>query len=109
MLNALPEQVRYPLTRAFWYTYDNWRVGTATRAENAQWYRVTATTSSVANQEFSVRHRIGSAPTQIFPVLDLSQINAQLIPLQVSRPADATYLYLKSASTSAAFTVMVEV
>lgn len=87
---------------------DNWRIGTGVRAENAQLYRVSSTTASVANTEFAVAHKLSAAPSQCFPVLDLSLVNSQLVPLTVSRAPDATYLYFKSASTSAAFVLLVE-
>lgn len=87
---------------------DNWRVGNGARAANAQWYRVSSTTAATANTEFAVAHGLSAPPGQIFPVLDLTQINSQMVPLTVSRAADATYLYLKSSSTSAPFTILVE-
>jgi hypothetical protein len=108
LINALPTEIRYPIRSAIWYLMDNWRVGTAARAENAQWYRVNSTTASVANTEFTVAHGLGAAPSQIVPFLDLTKVNSQLVPLVVSRAPDATYLYLKSSSTSAPFTVLVE-
>lgn len=107
-LNALPSDYRYPLRQALFYVMDNWRIGTGRRAENAQWYRVTSTTASVANTEFSIAHGIGSAPTQLIPIVDLSDVNSQLVPLQVSRAADAERVYLKSTSTSAVFTCLLE-
>lgn len=108
LLNALPAEQRYPIRQSFWYLMDNWRVGTGARAENAQWYRVTSTTASVANQEFTVAHGLGTAPSQLLPILDVTAVNSQLVPLSVSRAADANNLYLKSSSTSAVFTVLVE-
>lgn len=107
-INALPQEMRVPLKDAFYHVMDAWRVGNSDRAENAQWYRVTSTTSSVAFTEFAVPHGLGSAPLQVFPVLDLTQIGSQLVPLQVTRASDAQFLYLRSASTSAVFTLMVE-
>jgi hypothetical protein len=108
LVNGLPTDLRYPIGSAIKYLMDNWRVGTGARAINAQWYRVSATTASVANAEFAVKHGLPGPPSQLFPVLDLSQINSQLVPLTVSKAPDATYLYLKSASASAPFTVLVE-
>lgn len=109
LVNALPDTERYPMRSAFWYVMDNWRWGTGPRAENGQLYRVQGVTSSIANQEVAIPHHIGAVPTQLIPILDLSIVNAQLVPLTVSRVPDADYLYLKSASTSATFTVMAEV
>lgn len=107
-LNTLPTEQRTPIRAAFYYLMDNWRFGTAARAENAQLYRLTSTTASVANTEFSIAHGLGTAPTQLIQVLDLSKVNSQFVPLQVSRAADASRIYLQSTSTSAVFTVLAE-
>jgi hypothetical protein len=40
--------------------------------------------------------------------LRLDQVNSQLVPLTVSQAPDAQRIYLKSASTGAVFTAMVE-
>lgn len=109
VLNTLPEELRYPLRSAFYYLADNFRFGTGTHAENGQWYRVTATTPAVAGTEFVITHGIGSIPTQLVPLLDLSRVNGQLVPLQVTRIADANHIYLKSTSTSAGFTALLEI
>lgn len=107
-LNALPVDLRYPLQQAFHYLMDSWRVGTAPRAENAQWYRVQATTPVSSNTEFAVTHGIGTAPETLIQVLDLTAINSQMVPLTVSRAADAERVYLKSPSTNAVFTLLLE-
>jgi hypothetical protein len=107
-INALPQEMRVPLRDAFYHVMDGWKVGNADRAENAQWYRLTARTSSVAFQEFAVAHGLGTTPLQVFPVLDLTQIGSQLVNLQVSRAPDAQFLYLRSPSTSAVVTLLVE-
>lgn len=107
-LNALDQAVRYPLQQAFYYLMDGWRLGSGVRAENAQWYRISSTTHATANTEFSFLHGLSSPPQWIIPVVDLTQINSQLVPLQVSRAADNQRVYLKSSSTSAVFTVYVE-
>ena len=107
-LNALPAELRYPLQQAFHYLMDNWRVGTGVRAENAQLYRISSTSHATANTEWSVRHGLGSTPTQLLQVLDLSVVNAQIVPLTVSRAADHERLYLTSSSTGAVMTLLVE-
>ena len=107
-VNSLPSEIRYPVQRALWYIMDNWRVGTGARAENGQLYRFTSTSAAVANTEFAITHGVGITPTQLFPVLDLSALNSQMIPLTVSRVADASRIYLKSSSTSAVFTILAE-
>ncbi len=107
-INALPTEIRYPIRSALWYLMDNWRLGTATRAENAQLYRVSAITHATANTEFTVAHGLSDAPSQAVQILDLSSAGAQVVPLTVSRVADAKYLYLTSASTNASITLLVE-
>jgi hypothetical protein len=107
-INALPVDIRKPLQRAFYELLDNFRFGSGRRAQNAQLYRITATTHADANTEFAIAHGLGSAPTQVFPIVDLKSIGSQLVPLQVSRAADATNLYLRSTSTGAVVTLFVE-
>jgi hypothetical protein len=108
-INALPEQIRYPIRSALYYLSDNWRLGDGARAENAQWYPIESTTASVANTEFSVKHDIGAIPARFIPVMRLSESGNQMVPLTVSRAADATYCYFKSSSTSAVFSGFLEV
>lgn len=107
-INALPEEIRYPIRSALYYLSDNWRLGDGARAENAQWYPIESTTASVANTEFAVKHGIGSVPSKFIPVMRLNEKGNQLVPLQVSRAADATYCYFTSSSTSAVFSGFLE-
>jgi hypothetical protein len=58
--------------------------------------------------EFSVRHGLGAAPHTLIPVVDLTQEGATLVPLTVSKAADAERIYLKSSSTGAVITFFVE-
>lgn len=108
LLNVVPVEWRYALRSALYYMLDNHRWGTGGRAENGQLYRFESTTAATANAEFTIRHGLGVIPTQLIPVLPLSDVNAQLVPLQVSRAADATRVYLKSTSTGAVITVFLE-
>jgi hypothetical protein len=108
LLNALPADMKRVLTQVFEYTSNNWKVGTGPRATNAQWYRFESTTASVANTEFTVRHGLGAAPHTLIPVLDVTQTGASLVPLTVTRAADAERLYLASSSTSVAVTFFLE-
>jgi hypothetical protein len=100
-VNALPEAIRYPIRSAFYHLMDNWRLGDGARAENAQWYAFETTTPAVANTEFSIAHGLGAAPGRLIPVLRLNEVGDELVPLRVSRAADAERVYLTSASTSA--------
>ena len=99
------------------YFFNNLRFGVpvsraeqadAGRAENFQAYNLSATTPSTALTEFSIVHGLGVTPYLLIPCLNLANVNEQLVPLTVSRAADATRIYLKSSSTSAAVRFWVE-
>jgi len=109
LLNALDPDIKKVLIPVFDYVQDNWRLGDGDKAANALWYRVSSTTHTTANTEFSIPHGLGVAPTTLIPVLDLTTPNAQLVPLTVSRTPDAQRVYLKSSSTGAYFVAYLEV
>lgn len=108
LLNALPADVKKVLVPAFDFVQDNWKLGDGVRATNAQWYRISSTTHGTANTEFSVLHGMDAAPTTLIPVLDLTAVNSQLVPLVVSRAPDDKRVYLKSSSTGAVLTFYLE-
>lgn len=111
ILNTLDPEIRKPLSDAFRVVLDRFQLGQpdeGKRATNFQWYLRSSTTASVANTEFSIAHGLGVAPIAVYPALFLDQVGAQLVPLTVSRAADASRVYLKSTSTSAAFSVWLE-
>ena len=66
------------------------------------------TTASVANTEFSIVHRFGRAPYLALPCLPLDTVGAKIVPLTVTRAADADRIYLSSSVTSAPVTLIVE-
>lgn len=106
-----PDAVKKAAEQAFTYLLGNLKLGPLDvnrRALNFQWYWLMGTTPSVANTEFSIAHGLGKVPSLILPVLPLDQVGGQMVPLQVSRAADANRIYLKSSVTSAAITVLVE-
>lgn len=110
-LGGLPADQRQVFTSIFEYLLGNLRVGlpeNGKRASNLQWYRRDGVTPATANQEFSIQHGLSAAPAVAFPALDLTSSGTQLITLTCARPADASRIYLKSASTSAAFMLFVE-
>jgi len=115
LFGSTPDTVKKAAEQAFTYTLANYKIGPfvpmnemARRAINFQWYWLSGTTPGVANTEFSIAHGLGKIPNVVIPVLPLDQIGSQLIPLTVSRAADAQRVYLKSSSTGAAFSVLVE-
>ena len=92
------------LTRVFEYFVENNELGPVahqTKLTNFKGYYAQSTTSSTANDEFSVRHGIGRTPYLLVPVLPLDDTTAQLVRLKVSRAADAQRIYLTSPDTSA--------
>ena len=104
LLNALPNDVKKVLVPAFNYVQDSFRLGPIEankRATNAQIYWLTATTPSTGNTEFSIEHGLGAAPQYLITGVPLDAINAMIVPLEVSRAADARRVYLTSSSTNA--------
>ena len=83
-------------------------VANSVRTENLQAYYFTGTTPAVANQEFSIAHGLNRVPYVLIPVLSLNSVNQAIVPLTVSRAADASRIYLKSSATSTPIAVMVE-
>lgn len=78
-------------------------------AQNMQGGFFTATTPSTANKEFTIAHDFGRAPYLLVPILPLDQVNAVVgIQLTLTRAADATYVYLKSPTTSVPIFVYLE-
>ena len=101
---------RQLLALSFEEVLDNFRTGPVEdmkRAINGQSYFFQATTSSVANTEFTIRHGQGQTPLWVRTILPLDAVNAQTVLLSVSCVADDQRVYLKSPSTSA--TIFVEV
>ena len=108
LLNALPSEVKTPIVAAFTYVLDALAFGPVAdgkRAGNFQIYWFSGTTHATANQEFSIRHGLNVVPQYVLPILALDAVNSQLVPLGVSRAADAERIYLTSSSTNAAILV----
>ena len=100
LIGGLDAGVRLALRRIFDYVLRNLRMGPVvnnTRSENLQAYFYTATTPGTANEEFSIAHSLGRTPTTLVPILGLDSVNQSIVPLVVSRAADATRVYLQSS------------
>lgn len=111
LLGGLDQDLKRVLTELVRYIIPKNRFGPVDHQEksiNFEAYYLNSTTPASSNTEFSILHGLARVPSVIVPVLALDQVNAQVIPLQVSRAADASRVYLKSPSTSAAFSVLVE-
>ena len=80
-----------------------------TKAENFTSWTIVSTTAT-STSEFSILHGLGRAPYRAMPVLDLNSSGMELIPLRVTRPADASRIYLKTSagSTGAVFCLQIE-
>lgn len=110
ILGPLPAPAKQPVSQAFEYVLGNLSFGAVehqTRATNFQAYWLTSTTSPTANQEVSIAHGLGRAPSFAIPVLALNQVNSQTPVLSIPRAADASRVYFSSASTSVVFNVLV--
>lgn len=104
------ETTRRILTTAYEYVLGNLRFGAPdhqTRAENFQIYFLNATTPS-STGEFSIAHGLGMTPKYAIPLVELDRPGAMIVPLEVSRAADANRIYLKSTSTGAPILLLVE-
>jgi hypothetical protein len=110
-LGGLQGEVKKAVGDAFTYGFKNIRVGLPGHqkpAETLSWLQLDFTTSTTANQEFSVAHGLASAPRVAFPCLDLTSSGTQLVTLRTTRAADSRRVYLASSSTNAAGTIFVE-
>lgn len=79
------------------------------KAENFASYAVISTTAT-STGEFSIAHGMGRAPYRAMPILDLNSSGMELVPLRVTRPADASRIYLRTfaGSTGIVFALQIE-
>lgn len=80
----------------------------AVACENFGAHLVPVTTSGTANQEVAIAHALGRVPRLIIPCVDPLTVNATIPVFTITRAADATYLYLSSATQNASFHVVIE-
>jgi hypothetical protein len=108
LLNTIPAEYRTQLVTAFDYVQDNGSLGpieAGKRAGTMQIYWFAGTTAATAGDEFSIRHGLGQVPSYVIPGAPLDAVNASMVPLTVSRAADAQRAYFTSSSTGAAIYV----
>ena len=112
LLNTLPAAVKTPLvafTREAFKTLQFGAPSTeAVAATNLHGHLVPVTTAGVSGQEVAVAHKLGRVPRMLLNFVSLDTVNATLVPLTVTKAADATYLYLSSTVTGASTHVYVE-
>ena len=112
LLGGLDTNTKRALIGIFDYLLkNNLRVGRPdadTPSVNLAGHFYTATTPASANAEFTIPHRFNAAPYLLIPVLPLDGVNTEIVPLKVTRAADASRLYLSSSATSTPICVYVE-
>lgn len=80
------------------------------KAENFAGYTIVSTTAN-STTEFSVAHGLGRAPYRLMPSLNLNSSGMHLVSLKVTRPADASRIYLRPSSggsTNKSFSIYIE-
>jgi hypothetical protein len=111
MLTALPDTERRVLSGVFKYLLKDIRFGRAeanSPSTNFGGGFFSVTTPAVAGTEFTVAHSFGRVPYLCIPVLPLDSVGARIVPLEVSRAADAVRIYLKSTIADAPVLLYVE-
>jgi hypothetical protein len=111
-LNRLDSKIRNVFTQVFTHVLDTYQIGGVGHQEKAlnfKWVRLDSTTAAAANEEFTIAHGAGQMPLYVIPLLPLDSSGVWLPRLKVTRPADASRLYLSSPDTGMAFTVLVEI
>lgn len=112
IIGGLPADMRRVMTellRAFAPFLRYGPVEHQQKAENFASYVIVSTTAT-STGEFSVAHGLGRAPYRAMPALDLNSSGMHMVPLTVTRPADASRIYLKTeaGSTNVVFALQVE-
>lgn len=112
LLNGLPDEIHarfLAYTRA-WVPFLRFGAPDTApvKAENFGAALVPYTTNTVANAETAVAHGLGRVPRMMFQLLALNVVNATAPVITVTKAADASYLYIKSATTGASGHLFVE-
>lgn len=111
LLGSLPAETKRVFTEVFRALVPFLRFGPldTVKCENFAGFNITSTTASDTG-EFSVAHGLGRAPYRLMPQLDLNSSGMELPILRVSRPADASRIYLKASagSTNKVFSMYIE-
>ena len=112
LIGSLPADTKRVLTELLRAFVPFLRFGPAehqAKAENFASYVVVSTTAT-STSEFSILHGMGRAPYRAMPVVDLNSSGMEIVPLRVTRPADASRIYLKTSagSTNVVFALQIE-
>ena len=111
LLGGVAPDLKRALVEVFRYVLPTGRFGPVehqTKLESFQAYYANSTTSSTANDEFSIVHGLGRTPYLAQQVLSLESSGGQFVRLTVSRPADSQRVYLRSPEVSAPIAVILE-
>lgn len=112
LLNTLPAEIRRVFTAFTREAFTGLRFGApaadAVACENLGGHLVPYTTSTVVNREVAVAHKLGRVPRLALLALALDTVNATTPVITITRAADATYLFIKSATTTASGWLYVE-
>lgn len=101
LLNKLPADLRVVFEPIVDEMMSLNRIGDSDKAQNFAWFATEFTTHAIANTEFTVEHGLAAAPSRFIPSVKLDTVNSQLVPLVVSRAADAKRAYFKSSVAGA--------
>lgn len=110
LLQGIEEKSRKVLTQVMRELVPNLTLGpieSQQKLDNFQGYWLTSTTAS-STGEFSIAHGLSVTPHTAIPAVDLTSSGFGLVPLEVTRPADANRIYLKSSVTDRPFAVWIE-
>lgn len=111
LFGGLDATVKKVLTEFVRYALPNNRFGPVdhqTKSESFTAYYVNSTTSSTANDEFSILHGMGTTPYLFTQVVPLNVVGAKQVRLTVTRAADSQRIYLSSPDTNAPISLLLE-
>lgn len=111
LINGLDATLRNVFSQVFTHTLDTYQIGGISHQEKAlnfRWVRLDSTTASVSGEEFTIPHGAGQLPLYLIPLMPLDSSGVWMPRLKVTRPADASRIYLSSPDTNVQFTVLME-
>jgi hypothetical protein len=112
-IKTLPEALRPPMLRIVRAIVKDIRFGHPTGDErdpllNLGGAFLHGTTPTTPGEEFTIAHSFGRTPYLALMAMRLSDVGSSIVPLTVSRAADANRIYLTSTIGDAPITLVVE-
>lgn len=111
-INRLDAKIRNVFSQVFTHVLDTYQIGGISHQEKAlnfKWVRLDSTTASNAGEEFTIPHGAGQMPLYLIPFMPLDSSGVWMPRLVVTRPADASRIYLSSPDTNVQFSVLMEI